>query len=481
MEQIATSSNKRLLSNFTIPLLVIAAIGIGWVTAEVGFLLPGILLVALLVIPLVYAIFREPKVGIISFVVYCFIYNLFSREIGHFQYLYVIDGLLVLTWLAVIFHTSKHYDWSYLRNEIFILGSIWMLINFLELFNPAGASVLGWMVDARYQFMWILIVPLCLVIFNTNKNLNTFLFLIIGMSLLATINGLKQNFIGLFPGEKEWLYSYGYLTHLIWGDVRIFSFYSDASQFGASQAQLFVIAFTLALGPFKKWKRIMCGIAALFFLYGESMSGTRGALFTLFVGLAVVLVVNKNLKVITVALFIGVLGFCFLKFTYIGESHFEIRRMRSALNSNDQSFNVRLENQMKIQEYLKARPLGGGVGSIGYAAEKYNPNGYLTPIPPDSYWVKVWAEYGIVGFVIWISMMMYIIGKSCGIVWNTQDKGLRFKLTALVAGFTGIIIASYGNEVMNMMPSSMIVYISFAFVFLGPKLDKEAQQLNAHA
>ncbi|WP_181304127.1 O-antigen ligase [Rufibacter sp. XAAS-G3-1] len=480
MEQIATSSNKR-TSYFLIPFVVIAAIGIGWLTAQVGFLLPGLLLAALLTLPFIYAIFREPRVGIVSFIIYCFIYILFTREIGHFQYLYVIEGLLVLTWLAAIFHTTKQYDWSYLRNEICVLGAIWMLINVLELFNPAGSSLLGWMVEVRYHLLWILTVPLCMVIFNTKKDLNTFLILLICMSLLATANGIKQITLGLFPGESEWLDTYGYLTHLIWGELRVFSFYSDASQFGASQAQMFVIAFTLALGPFKKWKRILCGLAALAFLYGESISGTRGAIFTLFVGLGVVLLINKNLKVIGIALVIAVVGFCFLKFTFIGESHFEIRRMRSALNANDASFNIRLSNQMKLQDYLQSRPFGGGVGAMGYSGVKYNSGTYLASIPPDSYWVKVWAEYGIVGFVIWISMMMYIIGKSCGIVWNTKDRGLRFKLTALTAGFTGIIISSYGNEIMNMFPSSMILFVSFAFIFLGPKLDREAQLSNTNA
>ncbi|MBC3539162.1 O-antigen ligase domain-containing protein, partial [Rufibacter sp. H-1] len=122
----------------------------------------------------------------------------------------------------------------------------------------------------------------------------------------------------------------------------------------------------------------------------------------------------------------------------------------------------------------------GGVGAIGFTGRNYNKGTYLASIPPDSYWVKVWAEFGTPGFILWISLMMYIIGKSCGIVWNTKDKGLKFKLTALTAGFTGIIISSYSNEIMNMMPSSMIIYISWSFIFLGPKLDREIQQEAAH-
>ncbi|WP_187261800.1 O-antigen ligase family protein [Pontibacter beigongshangensis] len=475
MRQLVISSDNK-SPKLLIPLVVIAAVGIGWGTAQFGLLVPGLMLSLLLILPFLYTVFKEPKAGIIAFIAYCFIFNFFTREIGHFQYLYIIEGLLVLSWIAAIFHTTKDYDWSLLKSEICVLGAIWMLINFVELFNPAGASLLGWLVDMRYPLLWLLIVPLCMVVFNTKKDLNIFLILIIGMSLLATLNGVKQVTIGMFPGEHAWLTSSGYKTHVIFGQLRAFSFYIDASQFGSSQAHLLIVALVLALGPFKMWKRVLCGLAAIAFLYGESISGTRGALFTIFIGMTVVLFINKNLKLFTLALLLAVTGFCFLKYTTIGQSHFEIRRMRSALRPNDASLNTRFNNQAKLQDYLASRPFGGGVGTIGYTGKHYNSGTYLASIPPDSYWVKIWAEYGIVGFVIWISLMMYIIGKCCGIVWTTKDKGLKFKLTALTAGSTAIVISSYGNELMNVMPSAMIIYVSWAFIFLGPKLDKEIEE-----
>ncbi|MFD1754664.1 O-antigen ligase family protein [Rufibacter sediminis] len=479
MRQLEISSDKKVFS-LLVPVLALTAVGIGWLTAQLGFLVPGVLVSLLLVLPFLYSIFKEPKVGIISLIVYGFIFNLLAREIGHFPYIYVVEGFLALTWLGAIFHTTKQYDWSYLNKEICVLGFVWTLVYILELFNPARSNIFGWMLDFRYPMLWVLLVPLCLMIFNTKKDLNLFLILIIAMSLLATLNGVKQIKFGLSQAEQTWLSTSGYMTHVIFGELRAFSFYTDASQFGASQAHLFVVALVLAFGPFKLWKRVLCGLAALAFLYGESISGTRGALFTIFIGLGVVVFITKNFKITVIALTVVVMGFCFLKFTSIGQSHFEIRRMRSALRPHDASFNLRLTNQIRIEKYLSSHPFGGGVGAIGFTGRNYNKGTYLASIPPDSYWVKVWAEFGTPGFILWISLMMYIIGKSCGIVWNTKDKGLKFKLTALTAGFTGIIISSYSNEIMNMMPSSMIIYISWSFIFLGPKLDREIQQEAAH-
>jgi hypothetical protein len=135
---------------------------------------------------------------------------------------------------------------------------------------------------------------------------------------------------------------------------------------------------------------------------------------------------------------------------------------------------VRLTNQLRLADYLRGRPFGGGVGTIGNSGIHYNPGKLLSTIPPDSYWVKVWAMYGVVGLTIWMGIMLYILGKCGGIVWNIRDPGLKTKLIALTAGFAGSFFCSYGNEVINFMPSALVVYLSWVFVFLGPRLDAPA-------
>jgi len=68
---------------------------------------------------------------------------------------------------------------------------------------------------------------------------------------------------------------------------------------------------------------------------------------------------------------------------------------------------------------------------------------------------------------------MYILGKCCGIVWKTQDKKLKVKLIAILSACIGIFICSYGNEVINNMPSSLIVCITWVLIYLSPKFDRE--------
>src|SRR5690606_16212199 len=121
-------------------------------------------------------------------------------------------------------------------------------------------------------------------------------------------------------------------------------------------------------------------------------------------------------------------------------------------------------------------PFGEGLGTIGTWGHEYNSDKFVSTIEPDSYWVKVWAMYGIVGLTIWFGMMLYIQGKCGGYIWRIRDRGLRIKLIALLAGSIGVFIASYGNEVINRIPASLVVYVSWAMIYLGPKMELDTMQ-----
>jgi hypothetical protein len=73
--------------------------------------------------------------------------------------------------------------------------------------------------------------------------------------------------------------------------------------------------------------------------------------------------------------------------------------------------------------------------------------------------------------LIWFGIMVYIVGKMTGIIWKTRDPVMRNKLAALCCGATGMLLCNYGNEVMNQMPSSIIVYTSWLLIWLSPRWD----------
>ncbi|MEO6914226.1 MAG: O-antigen ligase family protein, partial [Chitinophagaceae bacterium] len=302
-----------------------------------------------------------------------------------------------------------------------------------------------------------------------------FLDIIIFISFLAAIYGMKQLYMGVDAAENRWLEAGARKTHILFGKLRVFSFYTDAGQFGASQAQLAIMSIILAIGPHSRTRKILYLVAALVIFYGMLISGTRGALGGIIGGGFVYLVLSKKVKILIFGCIIG-LGFIgLLKYTSIGSGNDQMRRLRSGTDPNDPSLQVRLLNQKALSASLASKPFGTGVGTIGMWGVTYNKHIPTAKIPPDSYFVKVWAMYGIVGFIIWLGMMLYILGKSAGIIWNTRDKALRNQLCALTAGFGGSLLCSYGNEVMNTVPSSAILFVSWALLWMSTRWDTPIQ------
>jgi len=455
-------------------LLVALATGILSVIGQ-NFLFSLIPAIFLACVTFLILLFREPFVGLIAIIFYVFFMGFFTREIGGFQYGIIVDALFVLTWLSV-WYNAKRLNLSLLNNNFVWLTVVWFIISCAQLVNPAGASPQGWLQEVRGAALYpLLAVPLGAALITTPKRLNSFLTIFLFCAFIACLNGIKQHTIGLSTGEQAFLDRGGDVTHFIDGRIRIFSFY-DAAQFGPLMALTSLVAIVLAAGVKKWWKKTVLILIGILTFYGMMISGTRGAFFVLIAGVPLALSLSKNLKAIVIGSSSSLLLFAFLKFTTIGNTNYAVYRLRTSIApSEDASFNVRIINQAKLREHLKTRPFGEGLGSTGHWGAEFNPDKYVATIAPDSYWVKVWVMYGIVGLIFFICMWMFFIGKSSGMIWKVKNKNIRFKLIALSAGAAGIFLSSYGNEVMNTMPSSLIINLSLGAIFVFCIKDRNEQ------
>jgi len=357
-----------------------------------------------------------------------------------------------------------------------LLAVIWFGYSLLEVFNPESRSFSAWMSGMRGMSLYmVFMIPLALIFINTNRKLNYFLYLWGFFSIIVSLKGILQNTIGVDPWEKAWLDAGAAETHILFGKLRIFSFLSDAGQFGANQAYSAVVATILAM-TFKdnRHKIFFISVAVLGF-YGMLLSGTRGAISIPLAGFALYFFLRKNGAIMITGVLLLLAVFVFFKYTTIGQNVQEIRRMRSAFDPNDPSLQVRIENQKKLAVYLSSRPLGGGIGHAGVKAKKFLPNAFLSQVATDSWYVLIWAEQGIIGLVLHLFILFYILGKaSYQIMFRIRDPILKMKMAALASGMFGIMVASYGNAVLGTMPTGMLLYTSMAIMLNTDILDKEA-------
>jgi len=426
-------------------------------------------------------LFKKPEIGLWTlFTINYFILGLtryFPQPLG-----LAIDSLLVLTHLAVFIRYFYDRDlYKKTKSDLLFLAAIWYLYALFQLVNPEAVSREAWFYAMRgVSLHTLLIIPLVFMLADKYRNLNFFIHLWMLFAMLGVLKGLMQKFIGLDRWEQHWLDSGGALTHLLFGKLRIFSFFTDAGQFGAAMGYAGVVFSILAISAKSVKHKLVYGSAAALFFYGMIISGTRGAVAVPLGGFLWYIILRKNMKIIVSGSIIGIILYVFIFHTSIGQGNYDINRMRTAFDKDNPSLQVRFDNQKKLKAYMATRPFGGGIGSSGNWGQRFSPATFLANTPTDSWYVMIWAEQGIVGLILHLGILFYILIKSAGIImFRLKDPWLIAQMQALAAGFFGIMLASYGNGVLGQMPTGIILYMSWAFLFLSPKFDNEIENIKA--
>lgn len=450
--------------------LLILAFGLIKVMGLAGGLILLALPIGFLVISIIW---KEPKYGVWATLIMGFLSSGLTRYLPG-PWGLTIDILLALCWLVVLMNKQIRINWKHAKNDIVLISCIWMVYLCLEMINPSGNGPVAWFYAMRgigfYQFLTI---PLVFLLFREQKDVQRFLNILIGLSLLGTVWGFKQQIFGVDAAEYYWLYDLDHHEeHILHGVLRVFSFYSDAGAFGASQAMMALLCGILFMGPSPLSQRIKYLVFGVIFFLGFAISGTRGALMVPLAGGIAYLILMKNFKVLASGFAGIVIVFCILKYTFLFQGVEQVRRMRTALDPNNKSMSVRLDNQKIFGQYLSNKPFGGGVGTAGFWGARFNPDSLMANTATDSWYVKIWAETGVVGLLLHLMIIGYILGKSGHAIMAMPSSKRKSLAMGFYASFVGVVFASYGNQVLGQMPTGPIMNMIIPFIFLLVKKQK---------
>ncbi len=471
--------HSRLLFGLLGLLLAVVA---GYLIGKMG-IMGGLLVVALPVgIATLVAVLLEPKIGVYLYANLSFLIGTARFMEGDLQVGLGLDGLLVITFAATLLN-AKRMDWSRLKNPAFYLVCLWCFYTILEYFNPDSPYPPAWFYHARsFSLSWLFLAFVVLVNPITKHDVWLLIKTWLVWSILAAFWGFKQQYghvLGLRDleqAELNWLAAGGARTHILWGQLRSFSFYSDAGQFGSEMAGVTLICLILFMNE-KRWvyKILYVALVAVIF-WGFAVSGTRSALFVLVGGYGAYLVLQRKLKPILISAAIGIPILCILLFTHLGDGVYQIYRIRTALHpTQDESFLVRLENQQRLKAYLVNLPFGTGIGSSSGAGVRFTPWHWAAQIPPDSWYVQLWIETGIVGLSLYLFVLAGIILTGIWHLWRLKDPWTTTLMLILLCEFIGICVVSYSNPILGQFPTSTMLYInSMLFASAGRWEKKEA-------
>ncbi len=435
---------------------------VGYLVSKMGVAGAILAVVAPIAIGLVILVLLEPRFGLL-------LYVQFSFTVGFTRFVQIdvpvgllIDGLLALT-LFSLFLNGQRMEWHRMRSLAFALIAIWFLYTVIELLNPEAPYRPAWFFHVRaFSLHWFLVACIVIVAPITRKDIQVFVNSWLIWSFAAALWAFKQQYLGLSPAEVVWLNSgFNARTHMLFGQLRCFSFYSDAAQFGAEMAGVTLVALIRVFEEKKLLNKLAYTLLTLIYFWGYAISGTRSALFVLVAGFGFYLLLKRDIPKLLIGLTLAVPLFLLLMYTSVGSSNYQVQRMRSALTPmNDPSFILRLQNQEKLKAYLHDLPFGAGIGTSTDMGARFSPWHWAAQIPPDSWYVELWIETGRVGVTLYILMLVGLTGIGVYRVWQLKDPWLIKIMYAFLAEFVGIALMGYSNPVLGQFPTSSVIFIS---------------------
>ena len=445
-----------------IVLLTILALMIAYVSNIIA--LKGLIVIALslVAIPSLLVSITHLQIGLSIVVIISFFLLGIKKLVTNLPLGIILDAYIFLIFFVLIIKLLKNKNNDYFNNPITYLAIIWLIYNVIELFNPIASSQIAWFYTVRSIAGQLLLYFIALFVLNNLKIASQFIKLILGLSFLAALYGLYQEFFGLMQWEKQWLFEDMQRYHLYfqWGRLRVFSFLSDPMTFGILMANMALFCFILVFGPFSSFKKTMLLIACFTMLLASAYSGTRTAFAIIPIGLIFFTFISMKREIWYLS-FIGIfLGTIFmLKST----ENAVLYRIQSAFKvKDDPSMQLRLENQAFIQPFIQQHPIGGGLGSTGAWGQRFSPNTMLASFPPDSGYVRIAIEQGWIGLLLYCFFLFMSLKYGIQAYFRTKNEKIRIFYMAFLTLLFNLCIANYTQEVIMQIPTSVIFYITLA-------------------
>jgi hypothetical protein len=359
---------------------------------------------------------------------------------------------------------SRQRSGSFFKSPVSVLVLIWVMYNLLQGLNPWAESKMAWLYTVRTMALLIFVYFIALNAFDSLRKIKWMLKFILLMLFLSALYGLKQEYFGFSAVENAWIYADELRFQLLfqWTRMRIFSVLNDPTTFGIMMAYGGVLAFVLATGPFSRSKKILLGIAGALMFLTMAYTGTRTAYvlvpigFILFAGLTL----TRNVLIVTgIGLLLGTAAM--LKST----SNPLIFRIQSAFRmTEDESMQVRFKNQKLIQPFIHSHPIGAGLGSTGVWGKRFTPDSWLASFPHDSGFVRIAVEQGWIGLILYLSLLFMAMKTALHYYLRVKDPTIKVLYLGLLISIFLLTIASYPQEIIVHLPSSLIFYIFLAAI-----------------
>lgn len=460
---------KKFISPWGIPVLILFACGGGILAANDLFFVPLAFAALLIGIVLIYYCLFQPLIGfyIVNFASFFLFFpnHLLGRDL-----LPLSSGLeLMIFFLFIGTYISKRSEATHGIALMKTIVSIVLLLNTayvaIEIFNPNVYGFGSWFAAFKRWVIFILIYLCAYRIIDTKDKFRFFIKFWLIMSFITALYGCYQQWFGYLPMELAYIMNTPGAFELLYqgGQLRKFSFLSEVVSFGVLSGSMAVMALILGINEKEKWRRFRLFFFFVIMALGMAYSGTRTTTIMIPAGLVLYGFVTIQNKATLITLFAAVMVAMVVMFAPI-YSNPTLNRVRTTFDSKDESMNLRDRNRAYIRPYLLSHPIGGGIGTTNFAGLYNHPYHPLAGFPTDSGFLKIGLEMGWIGLILLIFFNLSILYQGIVYYFKMYNKELRIYMVVIICTLFPILVAQYSQETVGQFPGGVFFFSSLSLM-----------------
>lgn len=174
----------------------------------------------------------------------------------------------------------------------------------------------------------------------------------------------------------------------------------------------------------------------------------------------------------TYTMLIGVVFFALFMLFGPFQNNPVVNRIRSTFEgTKDASASLRDFNRHRIQPYVYAHPLGGGIGTCGVEGAIYNPTHYLTDFQPDSGFMKILVEQGWISLILHLLFYFIFLRQGIAGFFNTQNSEIRTWYVALTVCMLTLVVGQYSQIAIAAYPQILFYFPAIIILHKLKKYD----------
>ena len=467
---------QKLNSPLGVAMLLLATLPLSYLLATLDMKLSMLMFIGLIGVPLVvFCLFNLSfAIGLMLFVSLAlpFALKYTDAPIGT-----LLDLLILLSMVGILLRQIKERDWAFAKSPLSYMILLWLYFNVMQVLNPEAQSKLAWLYTVRSVAVQQVVFFIGAYAFKDNRaGIMTILKLIMVMCFVSALYGLKQQFFGFSAQETLWMMADEERFQLYhqWNMIRIPSFCYDPTTFGILMVCFAVFCGALVIGATSRKHKILLSIMGMIALWATAYTGTRTAFGLVPVGAIFFAGLILSKRVLVIGGILALLGTGFiLKSTSSGV----IFRIQSAFKpSQDDSMNLRLENQKKIQPYIQSHPIGGGLGSCGFWGKRFNPESELANFPHDSSFVRMGVDLGWIGLILYTLFHYVVLRTGLYYFIRCRDPFIKSLYAAITTWLFMLAVACYFQEAILQLPMNVIYNVFLAMLVTLKNFDPSFQK-----